>query len=50
MDMREKVLREQIDNVTGHPEGEFVDSMGRGHANAMDLMRAEIRYMLHRKF
>jgi hypothetical protein len=50
MDMREKVLREQIGNVTGPREGEFVDSMGRGHTTAMDLMRAEVRYMLHRKF
>ncbi len=50
MELRERILRERIDNVVGPRGSGFVDSMGREHANAMDMVRAELRYVLHRKF
>ncbi|UCD07370.1 MAG: hypothetical protein JSW41_00090 [Candidatus Aenigmatarchaeota archaeon] len=50
MELRDRILKEKIGNVVEPEEGEFVDSMGKKHVTAMEMMRAELRYVLHRKF
>jgi hypothetical protein len=50
MELRERVLKESIGSAVERQEGEFVDSLGRKHESAMDMVRAELRYVLHRKF
>lgn len=50
MNLKDRIIREHLDSVTNPSDSEFVDSLGREHGNASELMRAEIRYMLRRKF
>lgn len=50
MNLKDRIIREHLDSVTNPSGSEFVDSLGREHETASGLMRAEIRYMLRRKF
>ncbi len=50
MELRDRILKEKIGNVVEPEEGDFVDSMGKKHTTAMEMMRAELKYVLHRKF
>lgn len=50
MELRDRIIRESIDNVIEPQEGEFVDSLGKKHETAMDMMRAEVKYMIFRKY
>jgi hypothetical protein len=50
MELRDRIIREKIDNVIMPQDGEFVDSLGKKHETAMDMIRAEVKYITFRKY